>query len=173
MIRWAKPEDGAAVVSVLRAAQAGWSGFDYANLSGPCLVYEHEGQIVGFVLGQITRPDAYIREIAVLPTHHRLGVARSLLMAFALEAKAAGAESVEAFQYEGVGEFVKMVARFGIMVEPGVRIRIPLTLRAMNVCQVVTAGQDKLSYARDTAEKTSWKEETAAAKNGGGADNGG
>ena len=96
LIRLLDPPDIPAVLEVQSASPdaSQWSAADYARISDPsfhCLVVLSGGVLCGFLISRLAADELEILNLAVLPTHRRLGIASQLLTAALTKARSRAA----------------------------------------------------------------------------------
>jgi GNAT superfamily N-acetyltransferase len=94
-----------------------------AIAAGLSRIAECAGEAVGFAMGALTAPDAYLHEISVLRSHQGCGVGSALLEDFAAAARAAGANAIVLSTFRAVPWNAPYYARRGF-------VELPTTDRA-------------------------------------------
>lgn len=120
----------------MTASRMGCSWYRYEQMDGQALVDEEDGELLGYVLFTLSRPETHIRQIVVHPEHQYHGmVARRLLTALARLALAHGSEGIEGFSSDEQPHLEDLWGRLGAVVQPGVRLRWPLVPAAQTKAQ--------------------------------------
>ena len=128
-VRWITATDRAPLLHLMREAKMGSDWFDYADMDGQALVDEQDGELIGYALFTLAKPETHIRQLVVHPDHQHQGlVARRLLYALARVALTYGSQGIEGFV--NTSEMEDMLSRVGAILQPGTRVRWPLVATA-------------------------------------------
>ena len=124
MIRPATSHDDLAVREVLRAGNLNSvAQYSYAELDGPCVVDDHDGEIRGVVRYFLGKPETWIRQLAVTPKYRATTVARDLVIAVGQAALDHGSEGIEGFVPFDLPGVAWAWQRMGARLYGGVRVR--------------------------------------------------
>jgi len=131
MIRWAIEDDRPDILTLLHTTHDNAQEYNYKDFAGTVLVYRQGTRLIGFIAFTLGRPETWIRHISVAPAYQNKGFVAKHLMAGVIKlALAHGSQGLEGFQTDKRAYLQEMSSRTGAVLQPGVRVRWPLTQEA-------------------------------------------
>ena len=113
IVRPARASDLEAIQKIMAECDLLAEGVAYDDFSGPILVAERQGQVIGFIQAHVGKPYAVVTEYGVLPEFQKGSAAYRLVEGMELILRQMGVRAWAAFVNQSRNGFHDMMERWG------------------------------------------------------------